>query len=168
MKSSLLLRSWQVTDVPSLVHYANNANIANNLTDGFPHPYTETNAQQFIQMAANGNPVTIMAITIDGAAVGGIGLHLQHDIFRNNAELGYWLGEPFWGKGIVTEAIRQMVHYGFQQLPINRIFARPFGRNIASQRVLEKAGFVLEARFEKTLIKNGILEDELVYAIRKL
>jgi len=168
MKSSLLLRSWQLTDVPNLVHYANNANIANNLTDGFPHPYTETHAQQFIQMAANGNPVTIMAITIDGVAVGGIGLHLQHDIFRNNAELGYWLAEPFWGKGIVTEAIRQMVHYGFQQLPINRIFARPFGRNTASQRVLEKVGFVLEAKFEKTLIKNGILEDELVYAIRKL
>jgi [ribosomal protein S5]-alanine N-acetyltransferase len=103
---------------------------------------------------------------VDGKAVGGIGIHIQPDIYQKNAEMGYWLGEPFWGKGIITNAISQMVDYAFKHWSINRIFARPFGTNLASQRVLEKAGFLLEGKFEKTLYKNGEYMDELIYATR--
>ena len=81
--------------------------------------------------------------------------------------MGYWLAEQYWGQGIITEAIRQMAEYSFTTLDIDRIFARPFGTNTASQRALEKAGFILEARFEKTIFKNGEYQDELFYAVRK-
>jgi len=167
MNNSFILRPWQQTDAESLVKYANNPDIAKNLTDAFPHPYTIENAGHFIKMASEKEPVTVFAIEVNKEAAGGIGLHPQHDIQRKNAELGYWLAETYWGQGIITEAIKKIVDYGFTHLDINRIFARPFGSNFASQRVLEKAGFTLEARFEKTLIKNGIYEDEMIYAIRK-
>jgi RimJ/RimL family protein N-acetyltransferase len=169
MNSSTLfeLRPWQRSDAESLSKYANNPKIAKNLTDIFPHPYTLEDAYKFINMAISSEPTTIFAIDVKGEAVGGIGLHQQHDIQRKNAELGYWLAEPYWGKGIITEAIKSMVSYGFKTLDINRIFARPFGSNFASQKVLEKAGFILEARLEKTLIKNNVYEDELIYAVRK-
>ncbi|MDB5263882.1 MAG: family N-acetyltransferase, partial [Adhaeribacter sp.] len=113
------------------------------------------------------NPSKIFAIEVNGEAAGGIGVHPQTDIQRKNAELGYWLAEPYWGKGIITKAIRQMVDFAFQHPDIERIFARPFGTNLASQRVLEKAGFILEARLHKTFFKNGIYEDELIYARRR-
>jgi RimJ/RimL family protein N-acetyltransferase len=156
-----------MADLASLVKWANNPDIAKNMTDQFPFPYTEEAGIRFIGYASSGNPVHIFAIEINGEAVGGIGLHPQSDIQRKNAELGYWLAEPFWGRGIITKAILQMIDYGFTTFDINRIFARPFGTNIASQKVLEKTGFVLEARFEKTYFKNGEFEDELVYAVRK-
>jgi len=161
------LRPWKISDKDSLTQYANNLKIARFMTDGFPHPYTIENAEEFIGFASNGNPINIFAIDINGEAVGGIGIHPQSDIHRKNAELGYWLGEPFWGKGIITKAILKMVDFGFETHDINRIFARPFGTNLASQRVLEKAGFNLEARFEKTYFKNGEYLDELIYAIRR-
>ena len=161
------LRPWTQADLPSLVKYANNLNIAKNLTNQFPHPYLEENGRNFIEMAASHTPTRIFAIEIDGAASGGIGLHPQADIQLKNAELGYWLAEPFWGHGIITQAIGQMVKYGFDNFEIDRIFARPFGTNTGSCRALEKAGFTLEARFEKTLFKNGEYLDELIFAIRR-
>ena len=161
------LRPFSLSDLEDLVKHANNFNISKNLTDRFPHPYTPENGREFIEMTLGMEPVSVFAITIENKVVGGIGLHPQADVQRMNAELGYWLAEPFWGKGIAPRAIAQMVEFGFKNLNINRIFARPFGSNLASQRVLEKAGFALEARFEKTLIKNGVLEDELVYAVRQ-
>lgn len=154
-------------DVESLAVFANNWNIAKNMTDQFPHPYDEQNAKTFITFATKNIPVHIFAIEVGGKAVGGIGLHPQSDVHKMNAELGYWLAEPFWGQGIISHAINEVVNIGFEQLEINRIFARPFGTNVASQKVLEKNGFKLEGRFEKTLIKNGILLDELIYALRK-
>lgn len=165
--TNMKLRNWSLEDVDSLVHYANNPKIAANLTNNFPHPYTKESGQGFIRMAMQGQPNHIKAITINDEAVGGIGLHLQNDVFCKNAEIGYWLGEPFWGKGIITKAIIEMVEYGFRHWDINRIYARPFGTNIGSQRALEKAGFTLEARFKQTLFKNGTYHDELVYGIRK-
>ena len=129
------LREWQQSDLVSLVKYANNANIAKNMTNGFPHPYTLENGQNFLNMAITNNK-TIKCIEINNEASGGIGLHLQNDIQCKNAELGYWLAEPFWGKGIVTDAIKQMVNYGFDNFDINRIYARPFGTNLASQKLL--------------------------------
>lgn len=161
------LRPWILDDRESLVYHANNYNIARYMTDRFPHPYTLQDATSFIQMASTGVPTNILAIEVDKKAVGGIGLHMQPDIYRKNAEMGYWLGEQFWGKGIITNAIIEMTRYGFANWDINRIFARPFGTNKASQRVLEKAGFTLEGKFEKTLFKNNEYMDELIYAIRR-
>lgn len=162
------LRPWTITDLPSLVKYANNREIAANLTDRFPFPYNEEHGKQFITMATSHDPMRIFAIEVNGEAAGGIGLHPQDDVWRLNAELGYWLAEPYWGNGIISAAIAQTVHYGFNTLPIQRIFARPFGRNLASQKVLEKNGFVLESTIPSILIKNGVMEDELVYGIRKI
>ena len=161
------LRPFNPKDVDSLMEYANNPKIAANLTNQFPHPYTRESGERFIDIATQHSPPTIFAIDINGKASGGIGLHPQTDIHVKNAELGYWLAEPFWGQGIMTKAVSQIVDYGFKNLDITRIFARPFGTNIGSQKVLEKAGFVLEGRFIDTIYKNGEYLDELFYAVRK-
>ena len=125
------------------------------------------NGEAFIAYANQNTPIHIFAIDVAGQAIGGIGIHPQTDIHQKNAELGYWLAEPFWGQGIITKAIQQMLDFAFSTYQITRVFARPFGNNIASQRVLEKAGFTLEARLEKTLFKNGEYLDELIYAVRR-
>jgi [ribosomal protein S5]-alanine N-acetyltransferase len=161
------LRPWTINDLDSLVKYANNKEIAKNMTDQFPHPYTIEKGKVFIEYATKASPPNIFAIDVNGEAVGGIGVHPQTDIQRKNAELGYWLAEPFWGKGIISKAVTQMIDYGFKTFDVERIFARPFGTNKASQKVLEKSGFTLEAKFEKTLFKNGEYQDELVYSIRR-
>ncbi len=161
------LRKWEESDLDSLVKHANNPDIAKNMTDGFPHPYTKEHALAFLGKFKDQEPVQLFAIVINGEAAGGIGIHLQTDIYRLNAELGYWLSADYQGQGIVPRAIRQIVEYTFTYFEVNRIYARPFGSNLASQKVLEKCGFQLEARFEKNLLKQGRLEDELVYAIRR-
>jgi len=162
-----LLRPWTVNDLESLVSFANNYEIAKNMNDQFPHPYTVEDGKAFIAMASKTAPYNILAIEIDGAAAGGIGIHPQAGIERKNAELGYWLAQPYWGKGIITQAIIEMVAYGFKNFDIGRIYARPFASNIASQKALQKAGFVLEAKLEKTFFKNGAYIDELIYAVRR-
>jgi RimJ/RimL family protein N-acetyltransferase len=164
---TVTLRPWMDSDLSALVALANNFSIAKNMTDQFPFPYTVDHGKAFLEFAGSHNPIRILAIEAEGSVAGSIGIHPQTDIMRNNAELGYWLGEPYWGRSIASVAVRKMVAYGFQSFEINRIFARPFGTNIASQRVLRKAGFILEGRFEKTIIKNGELLDELIFAIRK-
>ncbi len=161
------LRPWNINDLESLVLYANNINVSRFLMNKFPFPYTREAGERFIAFATRENPVHILAIEIDGKAVGGIGIHPLVDVECKNAEMGYWLAEPYWGRGIITAAVKQMIDYGFQNFDINRIFARPFGTNIASRKVLEKTGFILEAKFEKTFFKNGEYLDEYVYAIRR-
>jgi RimJ/RimL family protein N-acetyltransferase len=161
------LRPWRSSDAESLAKYANNPNIAQFLTNGFPHPYTLENANAFIEMVSQHHPTQVFAITINDEAVGSIGLHPQTDIMEKNIELGYFLGEPFWGNGIITKAVKQMVRFGFENFDVVRIYARPYGNNIASQKVLEKAGFTLEARIEKNIFKNGAFQDELIYAVRR-
>ncbi len=162
------LRPWQINDLPALVRNANDADIAAYMTDTFPHPYSVESGELFLQRVIVEPPVKVMAIEIEAEAAGSIGIFPQQDIFRQNAELGYWLAKKYWGKGFMSAALKQIVDYGLDNFPeIQRIFARPFGSNIASQRVLEKAGFILEAKFNETIIKNGKMEDELVYAIRR-
>ena len=161
------LRPWTIDDLNSLVKFANNYNIAKNLMDVFPHPYTNEHGKAFIELAAKDSPASILAIEVNNEAAGAIGLHPQPDVYKKNAELGYWLAEPYWGKGIITNAIKEMVDYGFKNFDISRIYARPFGYNKASQRALEKAGFVLEARLDKTIFKNGQYLDELIYAVKR-
>jgi [ribosomal protein S5]-alanine N-acetyltransferase len=164
---NIQLRPLRVKDANDLAQHANNPSVANNLTDQFPHPYKLDNAVHFINKMIQSAPPHVLCIEVDGSLVGAIGIHAQDDVWRNNAELGYWLAEPFWGKGIMTEAIKNIVEYGFQNFEINRIFARPFGRNIASQRALEKAGFQHEVTLKGTIIKNDQVEDEVIYAVRK-
>ncbi len=161
------LRPWKLTDIDDLVCFANNPKIASKLTNQFPHPYYRKDAVDFIKKVLLHDPNQVFAIEVDGKAAGAIGVFPQSDIHIKNMELGYWLAEIHWGKGIMTEAVKQMVEYGFKTFTIDRIFARPFGTNISSQKVLEKAGFRLEAKFEKTVYKNGKYLDELIYAIRK-
>lgn len=164
-ESDWKLRPWVMEDLDSLVKYANNIHIEQYLTGMFPHPYTPVHGKRFIRMSGVDEVRRIFAIEVDGEAAGGIGVHPQSDIHCKSAELGYWLGEPFWGRGIMTGAVMQMVEYAFDQFDIVRLYARPFSNNTGSQRVLEKAGFRLEARLQKSIYKHGLLLDELIYSI---
>lgn len=161
------LRPWKEDDIISLAENANDPEIAKFLTDAFPHPYTAEHARKFIEISAGHYPQRIFAIEVEGMAAGGIGIHPQTDIMSKNAEIGYWLGRKFHGLGIISRAIPQIVEYGFRTFDINRIYARPFGNNMASQRALEKCGFKLEARISNCIYKNGEYLDELIYAIRR-
>ena len=162
------LRPYRDSDLASLVKYANNYNIAKYLTNQFPHPYTEEDGRKFILSVANSDPANVFAIEINGEAAGAIGIFPQSDIHEKNAEMGYWLAEPYWGNGVITRAIGRIVAYGFETFDITRIFARPFSTNPASQRVLEKAGFTCEARLKNALYKNGSYMDELIYGKIKI
>ena len=161
------IRPFRKEDAPSLAVFANNRNVSKNMNDAFPHQYKIENAEKFIAYATSHDPVQIFTIDINGRASGGIGLHTQMDVHKKNLELGYWLAEPFWGNGIISRAIPQIVNYGFDTFDVTRIFARPYGRNKASARVLEKCGFQLETHLKKTIYKWGEFEDELIYAVRK-
>jgi ribosomal-protein-alanine N-acetyltransferase len=158
------VRSWRASDLDSLVAHANNRNIWFNLRDRFPHPYTRHDGQKFIRSMRESNPETAFALAVEGAAVGGIGFVLQHDVDRVSAEIGYWLGEPFWGRGITTEALVAVTHYATETHGLTRLFAVPFSHNAASCRVLEKAGYVREALLRRSAIKDGRIVDQFQYA----
>ena len=162
--SKCTVRDWAPTDRESLVRCANHAAIAGNLRDGFPHPYSEADADRFLKFCASMSPCTYFAIVVDGEAVGGIGITLHSDVERVSAELGYWLGVPFWGRGIVTEVVMAVTEWALNTLPLTRVYAMPFARNLPSARVLEKAGFVLEGRLRRAIVKNGVIQDQLLYA----
>jgi [ribosomal protein S5]-alanine N-acetyltransferase len=155
------LRPWQSGDEKSLLENANNYKIWLNLKDIFPHPYTLTDAFEWVKIAADVK--ANFAIEVDGKAVGGIGILLKDDIYRKNAEIGYWLGENYWGKGIISAAILEVVVYTFKNFDINRIYAGVFEYNLASMRVLEKAGFHKEAILKQSLLKEGKLFDEHIF-----
>ncbi len=159
-----IVRSWTNDDVASLVKYADNHKIWLNLRDRFPHPYTRRDARDFIHLARSQRPETMFAIEVDGEAAGGIGFVPHTDVERVSAEIGYWLGEPFWGRGIVTEALAAVTKYAVHSHHLTRVFALPYARNFASCRVLEKAGYVLEARLRRSAIKNGEIIDQMQYA----
>lgn len=161
------LRPFEFSDVDALVKYANNINIAQNLTNKFPYPYLKADGEKFIQLALDSNPMQIKAIVVKNEVVGSIGVHPLADIYAKNAELGYWIAEPFWGKGIATLAVKEMLNYGFETFDIDRIFARTSNINLASQQVLKKNGFALEAELKSTIFKYEIYYDELIFGFRK-
>lgn len=161
------LRPFQANDLQSLVKHANNYSIAKNLSNKFPFPYTQDDGIAFINLALTAKPLEIFAITVSDEVVGSIGVHPQTDFYCKNAEMGYWIGEEFWGNGIVPKAVQLMVDYGFKTFDITRIYARTFDTNIKSQRVLEKAGFILEAELKGTFYKYGTIYDEMIFAIRR-
>ncbi len=158
------LRLWKAEDAGALVKYANNRNIAMNMRDGFMYPYTAENARKFLAAASQKIPPTFYAIATPEEAIGGIGVTINSDVHRLSAELGYWLAEPWWGKGIMTEAVIMFTDYIFMRFGLVRIYAEPYATNAASCRVLEKAGFLLEGRMCKNVIKDGRLLDQFLYA----
>jgi ribosomal-protein-alanine N-acetyltransferase len=158
------VRSWRAGDVPSLVRHANSRAIWLGVRDRFPHPYTEQHGRDYIRAVRSEEPETSFAIAVDDAAVGGIGFRLQSDVERVSAEVGYWLGEAFWGRGITTEALVSMTEYAVDRYRLTRLFAVPFAGNAASCRVLEKAGYRLEGRLHRSAIKDGVIVDQLQYA----
>ncbi|MFC2104121.1 GNAT family N-acetyltransferase [Bacteroidota bacterium] len=164
---NIILRNWQKKDIKSLAKNANNKKIWNNLKDEFPYPYTEMAAKQWIVIANQDKPLTNFAIIYKGTAVGGIGIIVQTDVFRRNAEIGYWLGEKYWNKGISTLALNAMVQYAFETFEINRLFANVFESNIASIRVLKKCGFTEEVCLKKSVIKNNQIQDCFIYSIHR-
>lgn len=160
------LRAWRQGDEPALVKYANNRNIWRNLTDRFPHPYTPTDAQEWVRRQEAREDLKLdLAIEIDGEAIGAIGLVLRDDLQVKVAEIGYWLGEPFWGRGLATAAVRVLTQYAFANLELVRIYATVLEWNPASARVLEKAGYVLESRQRKSIFKDGQVIDGLIFAL---
>ena len=166
MEKIFILREWKVSDITSLSENANNINVWNNVRDCFPFPYTEQDARQFIDMvSAKPKPVTDFAIVINGQSAGGIGINLNSDVERISAEIGYWLGEPYWHKGIMTEVVKEMTAYCFSHFPLRKIYAPVFEFNTASQRVLQKAGFTKEAVLKQAAIKNNRVVDFHYYSL---
>ena len=159
------LRPWRAADADALVKYANNANIARHLRDRFPHPYTQRDTRVFIHSCAGIRPPLSFAIVVDTEAAGGIGISPGTDVERFSAEIGYWLGEPFWGRGITVEAVQLMSEYAFETCGLLRLFALPFADNRRSTRVLEKAGYTREAILRSSAVKDGTARNQALYAL---
>lgn len=161
------IRDWRLSDAEDLARAIGNKSIQDNLRDGIPFPYSPRDAEEFIGgvLAAPAGSLYAWAIQHEGRAVGSIGLTRQGNVHRLTAELGYYLAEPYWGRGIVTAAIVEACKYAFENTDIVRIFAEPFSHNQASQRVLEKAGFAHEGTMRKNVIKNGEILDMELYAL---
>lgn len=160
-----VIRPWRAGDEPSLVCHANSRKVSLNMRDRFPHPYSHADAEEWVRTASAETPVINFAIVVAGAAVGGIGFELGTDVFRRSAEIGYWLGEEFWGRGIATEAVRAMTEYAFARFGVCRIHAVVFEWNPASMRVLEKAGYTCEGRRRMSVTKDGRTIDSFLYAV---
>jgi len=158
------VRSWRPADAESLAKHANDRSVWINLRDQFPHPYTLGDARRFIRTATSATPQTFFAIEVDSAAVGGIAFRLHDDVERVSAEIGYWLAEPYRGRGITTEALVAVTSYAIKTHSLTRVFAVPFEWNPASFRVLEKAGYVREGRMRRSAIKDGRVIDQMLYA----
>ena len=158
------VRSWRPEDVESLAKYANNRNVSINLRDSFPYPYTLKDAREWVQLTMGQQPETNFAIANQCEAIGGIGLRPGEDVYRNTGEIGYWLGEPFWGLGIATKVVSAFTDLSFCRFDLQRVEAHVYEWNPASARVLEKAGYVLEGRLRKGITKEGKIIDLLIYA----
>jgi ribosomal-protein-alanine N-acetyltransferase len=158
------IRSWRGEDAAALALQANNRKVWRGLRDLFPHPYSIEDAERYLEQAMKEQPPTSFCIEVAGAAAGVIGLRFGCDVHRYTAELGYWLGEEFWGHGIATEAVRAFSAWAFQTFNLHRIQAETFSNNPASARVLEKAGFTCEGRQRKNVVKDGVVLDSLLYA----
>lgn len=159
------LRPWRAGDESSVIAHANNREVWLNLRDQFPHPYTPADAEAWVKFASNQAQLTSFAIEADGEAVGGVSLKLHDDVERVSAEIGYWLGQKFWNRGIMTAAVREVTEYGFKQFSLTRVYALPYATNVASHRVLEKAGYAREGVLRRSVIKDGIVLDQVLFAI---
>ncbi|MFN8354667.1 MAG: GNAT family protein [Spirosomataceae bacterium] len=168
--NDFILRTFQYGDEASLALAANDERVAANLRDVFPNPYTLDNAKEWVnfQVKTNGQQLTSFAIIVNDKVAGGIAIVPQDDVAQISAEIGYWLGVDYWGRGIATEAVGLMATYAFEHFPtIHRLFAKVYSRNVASMRVLEKVGFVLEGIHRESVQKNDVILDEHHYALLK-
>jgi RimJ/RimL family protein N-acetyltransferase len=163
--SDFLMRAWDAGDEQSLARHADNPRVAEMLRDGFPHPYTLADAREWLSAVLGNERDVILAIEVDGEACGGIGLFPQKDVYRFNAEIGYWLSEDCWGRGIMSRAVGLMVNHAFGKMKLLRLYAAIYEHNPASMRVLEKNGFRREAIHRKAVIKGGRRLDEHLYAL---
>jgi ribosomal-protein-alanine N-acetyltransferase len=159
------LRPWQASDAESLAYHANDAGIARYLRDVFPNPYGLADAQQYLAFVTNPASTELtLAFEMDGEAVGSISLLFQTDVSRRSAEIGYWLGRQYWGRGLATAAVRALTDYGFTQFDLTRIYASVYAPNEVSARVLLKAGYELEGRLRQAITKNNQTFDALLFA----
>jgi RimJ/RimL family protein N-acetyltransferase len=163
----IVLRPLELNDSFSVAKHLNNYNVIKYLRDFIPFPYTEKDAFEFITFNRTIFPAQNLAIEIEGEVGGIIGIVPQDDIHRINAEIGYWLGEEFWGNGFMTDALQAMVNYSFKNFPILRLYATVFESNVQSMKVLEKAGFLKEAIFKNSIIKNDKVINEHIYSLLK-
>lgn len=163
------IRKWKLSDAKDLAIALSNRKIQDNLRDGLPYPYTEQDGADYISdmLSADENETFAFAITIDGKAVGSIGVFRQGNIHKQTAELGYYISEEYWGRGIMTEAVKQICQYVFSESDIIRIYAEPFAYNAASCKVLEKAGFQYEGTLRRNAVKNGKVIDMKMYSLLK-
>lgn len=163
------IRKWELSDATDLAAALSNKKIQDNLRDGLPYPYTEQDGTDYISamLSADENETFAFAITVDEKVVGSIGIFRQGNIHRQTAELGYYIAEEYWGKGIMTEAVKQICGYVFDKSDIIRIYAEPFVYNAASCRVLEKAGFQYEGTLRSNAVKNGEVIDMKMYSLLK-
>lgn len=163
------IRKWKLSDAAALAVAVSNKKILDNLRDGLPYPYTEQDGENYISemLSANEDETFAFAITADNKVIGSIGVFRQENIHRWTAELGYYISEEYWGKGIMTEAVKQICEYVFSKSDIIRIYAEPFAYNIASCRALEKAGFQYEGTLRNNAVKNGKVIDMKMYSILK-
>ncbi len=163
------LKKWDKSYTKDIAICANNKKIADNLRNVFPYPYEYKDAENYIISCMENNEEKQMcrAIVIDNTAVGSIGIFQKNDVYCKSAELGYWLAEDYWGKGIMSSAIKQICTTAFEQYDIVRIFAEPYAYNIGSRRALEKAGFVLEGILKRSIYKNENFLDSCIYALLK-
>lgn len=160
----LRIRPWRKSDLDALLRHANNPKIAANLRDQFPHPYTRRDGLDFLSYARNVEPPNAFAIEYADEAIGGVGFRVGTDISRLSAEMGYWLGEPYWGRGFGTRAVQAASDWAFDYYRVVRLFATVFPQNIGSIRVLEKAGFEREGVMRQSAVKNGIILDQFLYS----
>ncbi len=162
----IILRPWVIRDAQKLAIIANNKKIADNIRDGLPIPYTLKDSQEWLNLTIpENNPPKNFAIISDKELVGSIGIVTKSNIYRKNVEIGFFISENFWGKGIATKAIKAVVSYSFREFDINRVTAEVFADNPGSRRALEKAGLKLEAILKKSIIKNGVIKDCCIYSV---
>ena len=163
------IRKWELSDAKDLAAALSNKKVQDNLRDGLPYPYTEQDGKEFISamLSADKNETFAFAIMVDDKVVGSIGIFRQGNIHSQTAELGYYIAEEYWGKGIMTEAVKQICEYVFAKSDIIRIYAEPFANNIASCRVLEKVGFQYEGTLRSNAVKNGKVIDMEMYSLLK-
>jgi len=163
MKDKVQLRPWQLSDAQALAALANNKKIWDNVRDRFPHPYTVKDAMQWITLQQTHQPIQNFAVLYNGQLAGSAGLILQEDVARKTIEIGYFIGEPFWSKGIASEAVRLLIDYTLQHFDVVRLYAQVFENNTASMKVLEKNGFYLECSRKKAAFKNNQVLDDYVW-----
>jgi [ribosomal protein S5]-alanine N-acetyltransferase len=164
----VVLRPWSFKDAERLAVIANNKQISDNLRDGLPHPYSLSDAHNWLNTIIPVNePPRFFAIIFDDILTGSIGIVTKEDIYRKNIEIGYFLAQQYWGKGIMTKAVKAATAYAFSQFDIVRVYAETFADNPGSRRILEKAGYTCEAVIKKNIFKNGIIKDSCIYSVLK-